>query len=257
MVNIHNNYPSLRLYPCFCIPAFVIAVKMTHNSYYKSVFPVEINFDDARDAWMANKRKLANGMYRYICCATTKTGKQCSRTPEPNSEVCLIHRKKNKPTPSAKIPSFLSQIYGLLRQTISTDDRLVLILDVIDETILIRTTPITRGSFDQLYGMLDYYKSLYDISDDIEKNGLPTDIGHLMLCLQLMLSFLDGMGELTKLETKRLNVRRIQCRILEFNGYDPLKYMHITSARWVATSNVMKDHIISMMLYLFEQLESR
>jgi len=229
---------------------------MTHNSYSKSIFPVEMNFDEAHDAWMTNKRKLANGMYRYICCATTKTGKQCSRTPEPNSDLCLLHRKKTKPIPTAKNPSFLSQIYGLLRQTVYTNERLAPILDVIDETILIRTTPTMRGSFDQLHDMLDYYNSLYDITNDIEKNGLNSDISHLMLCLQLILSFLDGMEELTKLETKRLNVRRIQCRILEFNGYDPLKYIHITSAKWVATSNVMKDHIISMMLYLFEKLDS-
>jgi len=228
---------------------------MTHNSYSKSVFPVEINFDDAHDSWMANKRKLANGMYRYICCATTKTGKQCNRTPEKNSELCLLHRKKNKPTPTAKIPSFLSQIYVLLRKTVYPNERLAPILDVIDETILIRTTPTMRGSFDQLRGMLDYYKSLSELVDNIERNGLPRDIGHLLLCLQLMLSFLDGMDELSKLETKRLNVSRVQCRILEFNGYDPLKYMHTTSIRWRATSSVMKDHIISIMLQLFERLE--
>jgi hypothetical protein len=220
-----------------------------------TVFPMDIQFDEAHDAWMANKRKLANGMYRYICCATTKTGKQCGRTPEIDRDMCRTHRKP-KPLPTSKIPSVLSQIYGLIRKTVSPNERLAPILDVIDETILIRSTPPIRGSFDQLHDMLDYYNSLYDITNDIEKNGLPTDIRHLMLCLQLILSFLDGMEELTKLETKRLNVRRIQCRILEFNGYDPLKYIHITSAKWVATSNVMKDHIISMMLYLFEKLDS-
>ena len=41
--------------------------------------PVEIDFDDAHDEWMANKKRLANGHYVYLCGKTTGKGKKCRR----------------------------------------------------------------------------------------------------------------------------------------------------------------------------------
>lgn len=41
--------------------------------------PVEIDFDDAHDEWMANKKRLANGHYVYLCGKTTVKGKKCRR----------------------------------------------------------------------------------------------------------------------------------------------------------------------------------
>lgn len=38
-----------------------------------------IDFDDAHDEWEANKKKLPNGMYAYLCMKPLKNGKKCKR----------------------------------------------------------------------------------------------------------------------------------------------------------------------------------
>lgn len=43
------------------------------------VYAVDIDFDGAHDAWMANKKRKANGDYAYLCGAPLKTGKPCKR----------------------------------------------------------------------------------------------------------------------------------------------------------------------------------
>lgn len=56
-------------------------------------FKVEINFDEASDAWMQNKRSIGNGMYKYCCSATTKSGVKCKNKPLSDSSFCRIHKK--------------------------------------------------------------------------------------------------------------------------------------------------------------------
>ena len=45
------------------------------------VFSVDIDFDGAHDAWMANKKRKANGDYAYLCGAPLKgaSPKKCKR----------------------------------------------------------------------------------------------------------------------------------------------------------------------------------
>lgn len=43
------------------------------------VYSVDIDFDGAHDAWMANKKRKANGDYAYLCGAPLKTGNPCKR----------------------------------------------------------------------------------------------------------------------------------------------------------------------------------
>jgi hypothetical protein len=59
------------------------------------LYEVNINFDEASEAWRANKKHTGNGMYKYICCGITKTGKKCNRQPLSNYDYCKIHMKKN------------------------------------------------------------------------------------------------------------------------------------------------------------------
>jgi hypothetical protein len=235
-----------------------------YTPYVCSLMPsghhsLDIDFDEAHDAWMVNKRKLANGMYRYICIGKTKTGKKCGRTPEKNSDTCITHREK--PQPIDKCPSLISQIYTFIRPKIflTHETKYVKpILDVWDETILIRCTPPIYGSFQQLHEMINYYKNIADISNDYIPylvSCQAIDITHLMLCLQLILSFLDGMDELTKLETKRSNITLLKMHILEFNGYDTLEYMHTTSMKWKFASDVIKTNTINIMMSIFECME--
>ena len=56
---------------------------------------VFIDFDDAYREWNANKQKLENGSYKYICCGLlTTTGKMCKNEPLIGSNYCAIHQKK-------------------------------------------------------------------------------------------------------------------------------------------------------------------
>lgn len=56
-------------------------------------FEVDINFDEASQAWRANKKPVGNGCYKYICSKETKTGNQCKREALAGCEFCKIHRK--------------------------------------------------------------------------------------------------------------------------------------------------------------------
>jgi len=51
----------------------------------------EFDFDDASVQWRANKRRLPNGCYQYICMGKTKTGKPCNRNPLIGENCCKIH----------------------------------------------------------------------------------------------------------------------------------------------------------------------
>ena len=69
---------------------------MTNNNrnmetIHKPQYLVEIDFDDASAQWRANKRRFANGCYKYVCIGITKTGKQCSKSPYGYENYCKIH----------------------------------------------------------------------------------------------------------------------------------------------------------------------
>lgn len=53
---------------------------------------VIIDFDEASAAWNANKKKVANGCYKYICGHKLKNGNRCNRAPDcrlhPSSSTC-------------------------------------------------------------------------------------------------------------------------------------------------------------------------
>ena len=54
---------------------------------------VEIDFDDASKAWMANKKSLGNGCYKYTCIKITKTGKKCKNDSLRGCDKCRFHNK--------------------------------------------------------------------------------------------------------------------------------------------------------------------
>lgn len=54
---------------------------------------VIIDFDDASEQWRANKKRLKNGCYKYICMGTTKLGKPCNRCAQKYEKYCKIHCK--------------------------------------------------------------------------------------------------------------------------------------------------------------------
>lgn len=62
----------------------------TRNSH------VVIDFDGASQAWNANKRKLDNGCYQYICSSMTQKGQLCQNKPLNGCNYCSIHKNRIK-----------------------------------------------------------------------------------------------------------------------------------------------------------------
>lgn len=56
---------------------------------------VNIDFDEASDAWKANKKYMGNGTYRYKCSAVTLSGNPCKRESLMHCDYCKIHMNKN------------------------------------------------------------------------------------------------------------------------------------------------------------------
>lgn len=67
--------------------------KMNLNAN-KVLYDVKINFDEASEAWRANKKSIGNGHYKYICTQKTKTGNHCKRESLKFCDHCKIHSPK-------------------------------------------------------------------------------------------------------------------------------------------------------------------
>jgi hypothetical protein len=70
----------------------------TRSQIRAALYDVDIDFDDASEAWKANKISIGNGQYKYMpakCSALIKTNseKQCSRNCITNSDYCAQHNK--------------------------------------------------------------------------------------------------------------------------------------------------------------------
>jgi len=62
----------------------------------------EFDFDDASVQWRANKRRLPNGCYQYICMEKTNTGKPCNRNPLLGEDGCKNHNESENNTKTNK-----------------------------------------------------------------------------------------------------------------------------------------------------------
>ena len=62
----------------------------------KTLYEVNIDFDEASEAWKQNKKSIGNGMYKYICQVVTTNKKVCCKTVYKDIEFCWIHRGKTK-----------------------------------------------------------------------------------------------------------------------------------------------------------------
>jgi len=71
---------------------------MKTRSQSKSVqfqeLAVDIDFDGASEAWNANKKKLTNGCYTYVCGVPT-VGGFCKKKQHKNGMHCFMHSKKS------------------------------------------------------------------------------------------------------------------------------------------------------------------
>jgi hypothetical protein len=55
-------------------------------------YEVNIDFNGAHDAWVANKCVRPNGCYVYKCIATRYDGQQCPRMAFKQTEYCRLHQ---------------------------------------------------------------------------------------------------------------------------------------------------------------------
>ena len=63
------------------------------------LYEVNIDFDEASEAWKSNKKYMGNGTYKYVCCGHYKNGKSCNRTAtfdildlKDDGMYCKIHK---------------------------------------------------------------------------------------------------------------------------------------------------------------------
>ena len=78
----------------------------------KALYEVNIDFDEASEAWRANKKYIGNGSYKYItsklntlvktttnnntsrrCVQQTQSGSQCKRESINDCDYCFQHNK--------------------------------------------------------------------------------------------------------------------------------------------------------------------
>jgi len=59
----------------------------------QTLAPFVFDFDESSAAWKANKKRMGNGTYKYICGAALKTpNKTCQRPPLANHCYCAQHK---------------------------------------------------------------------------------------------------------------------------------------------------------------------
>lgn len=56
-----------------------------------TLYIVDIDFDEASIMWKANKKRIGNGSYKYICSQITKSGNKCKRESLQGCHYCRIH----------------------------------------------------------------------------------------------------------------------------------------------------------------------
>ena len=62
--------------------------------YEKSgIYEVNIDFDEASEAWKANKRSINNGSYRYVCAKKGICNNMCIAKCLPGEIYCRTHLK--------------------------------------------------------------------------------------------------------------------------------------------------------------------
>ena len=200
-------------------------------------FAVHIDFDEASEGWMANKRKLANGMYRYICGFQKTNGKKCVRAPAANQPGCWYHSR----SPAKKVAASLSimdthsilthtRVMLLKGQALSkkyssvADPDMKTVLNMAEETIRIPSMPALKRTFNEF------------------RHSTRPRLDEVLLCYLLAWSFLEGMKQMTKLETKHPSIVRIQTRLLAFYEYTGLETTHLTLTQWSNITEEIQEH---------------
>ena len=66
------------------------------NNLLEGILEVNIDFDEASNAWKQNKKYMGNGTYKYICPQIKKDGTNCGKSCYKNSDLCWHHNNMRK-----------------------------------------------------------------------------------------------------------------------------------------------------------------
>jgi hypothetical protein len=91
---INCSIPFVPEWNKFQVPKRTSSKKIRENTLVpgynglevKPIYEVNIDFDEASTAWRANKRKLDNCCYEYICGFILKNNKRCQK------KTCNLHK---------------------------------------------------------------------------------------------------------------------------------------------------------------------
>lgn len=53
---------------------------------------IDVDFDQASQAWRQNKKSLPNGTFIYVCGKTTASGQPCQKKRKRECQSCAMHR---------------------------------------------------------------------------------------------------------------------------------------------------------------------
>jgi hypothetical protein len=63
------------------------------NFENSTLFEVNIDFDEASEAWKSNKKSIGNGSYKYVCAKRGKNNNTCIAKCLPGEIYCRTHLK--------------------------------------------------------------------------------------------------------------------------------------------------------------------
>ena len=63
------------------------------NCENSALYEVNIDFDEASEAWKSNKRSIGNGSYKYVCAKKGKNNNCCLSKCLPGEIYCKTHLK--------------------------------------------------------------------------------------------------------------------------------------------------------------------
>jgi hypothetical protein len=58
---------------------------------FRQLYDVKIDFDEASEAWKANKKSIGNGSYKYVCAKRSKNNKICAMKCLSGEDFCKTH----------------------------------------------------------------------------------------------------------------------------------------------------------------------
>ena len=88
--------PVLSVLPVYISETFNTndRVEYTQSNYSRPIYEVNIDFDEASEAWRQNKKSIGNGSYKYICTHENigkQIGKKCNKVCYKTNEYCYNH----------------------------------------------------------------------------------------------------------------------------------------------------------------------